>query len=116
MVIQDIHPKAVLMLTNLLRLTACNVGCAKSDISAVAVGKFSPSAKCTQLKAGMTKDEITPKRYINPKAGDVTEIYNYNYSVFMRLTFHARGMEIADSLSRHIPENQIRTTRTLRHD
>ena len=48
------------------------------------------------------------RRCTNPKTKDVTETYNYNEPVFLRLTVRDPGMELVDSLERHILTDYIR--------
>lgn len=64
--------------------------------------------RLTQGKVGITIDGTDPRRYTNPKTGDVTETYNFNEPVFQRLTLRKPGMELVDSLGRHIPLDLIR--------
>jgi len=56
-----------------------------------------------QHKMGMMIDGIEPRWYKNPRTEDITETHNPNEPVFLQLIVQKPGMEIIDSMEKHIP-------------
>ncbi|OJD11128.1 hypothetical protein AJ78_08040 [Emergomyces pasteurianus Ep9510] len=52
----------------------------------------------------MLIDGTEPRRVTDGTTGDVTETYNANESVYVRLTARLPGFELCDSLGRHVRE------------
>src|SRR5436189_86066 len=50
----------------------------------------------------MTINEIKSQCYTNSRTENITEMYNYNESVFLCLTIQKSDMKLIDNLSKHI--------------
>ena len=55
----------------------------------------------------MTINEIKSQYYTNSKTENITEIYNYNKSVFLHLIVQKSDMKLIDNLNKHISLDYI---------